>query len=400
MTMPDPSRMNILLVDDQSDGLLALEAVLSDLGQNLIKARSGREALRCVLADDFAVILLDVQMPEMSGYEVASLIREKERCRHTPIIFLTASHTADEQRMQGYAAGAVDYMFKPLEGSILRSKVNVFVDLARKTELVRLQADELRRSEHAARELAAARASLIVDLEAANQRLAAVNGELEAFSYSVSHDLRAPLRSIDGFSQALVEDCGSELGTKGHEHLRRVRMATARMSELIDDLIQLSRVGRADLRRAKVDLTQIAETIVADLQRTEQARQVTFVIEKKLIVEADPRLMRVLLENLLGNAWKFTAHAADARVELCAMSRGDETAYSVRDNGAGFDMSQVERLFAPFQRLHSQQEFAGTGIGLATVRRIVERHGGRVWAEGELKRGASISFTIPAADAS
>jgi signal transduction histidine kinase len=177
-------------------------------------------------------------------------------------------------------------------------------------------------------------------------------------------------------------------------------MATARMSELIDDLIQLSRVGRADLRRAKVDLTQIAETIVADLQRTEQARQVTFVIEKKLIVEADPRLMRVLLENLLGNAWKFTAHAADARVELCAMSRGDETAYSVRDNGAGFDMSQVERLFAPFQRLHSQQEFAGTGIGLATVRRIVERHGGRVWAEGELKRGASISFTIPAADAS
>ena len=222
--------------------------------------------------------------------------------------------------------------------------------------------------------------------------LDAANKELEAFSYSVSHDLRAPLRSIDGFSQALIEEYADQIEGPGQGYLKRVRAATQRMGELIDDLLNLSRVTRSPLRRTQVNLSALAQSIAHDLQLTQPERVVTVVIAPELEDDCDANLMRVVLENLLGNAWKFTGRHASARIEL---GRTGGT-YFVRDDGAGFDPTYKAKLFGAFQRLHHGTEFAGTGIGLATVQRIVRRHGGTVWAEGEEEKGATFFFTLNA----
>jgi light-regulated signal transduction histidine kinase (bacteriophytochrome) len=224
--------------------------------------------------------------------------------------------------------------------------------------------------------------------------LEAANKELEAFSYSVSHDLRAPLRAIDGFSQALLEDYGGRLDATGQDYLRRVRSATQRMGVLIDDLLNLSRVARAEMRREPVDMSQMAKTIAADLRSAQPERQVDIAISPRLQAEGDSRLMRVVLENLIGNAWKFTSKRESAQIEFGATQSNGTKAFFVRDNGAGFDQAHADRLFGAFQRLHGMNEFPGTGIGLATVQRIIHRHGGRVWAEGEVNKGATIYFTL------
>jgi PAS domain S-box-containing protein len=226
-------------------------------------------------------------------------------------------------------------------------------------------------------------------------QLEAANRELETFSYSVSHDLRAPLRSIDGFSQALLEDCAAQLDAQGRDYLQRIRGATQRMAELIEALLGLSRVTRAGLQRHEVDLSAMARAIAAELQRTDPSRHVEFAIADGLIVSGDARLLRVAMENLLGNAWKFTAKQPRARIEFGMQRQDDGTcAFFVRDNGAGFDMAYAEKLFGAFQRLHRASEFHGTGIGLATVQRIVHRHGGRIWAEGAVGQGATFYFTL------
>ncbi len=225
--------------------------------------------------------------------------------------------------------------------------------------------------------------------------LLTVNRELEAFSYSVSHDLRSPLRSIDGFGQALVEDCAAELPQVGHEHVRRIRAATQRMAQLIDDLLQLSRVTRTEMHRERVDLSRIATEITAELARAEPGRRVAVEIAAGLAAEGDPRLLRLALENLLRNAWKFTSGHPAARIVFGRCEREGEEAFFLQDDGAGFDMAHAAKLFGAFQRLHGTNEFPGTGIGLATVQRIVHRHGGRIWAEGEVERGAKFTFTLP-----
>jgi light-regulated signal transduction histidine kinase (bacteriophytochrome) len=235
--------------------------------------------------------------------------------------------------------------------------------------------------------LAAANAALTAEL-------AAVNQELEAFAYSVSHDLRAPLRSIDGFSLALEEEYSPVLSGGGLDYLQRVRAASQRMTALIDGLLVLSRVGRAEIKRTNVDLTILADAVAADLQGAHSGQVVTFVRPEALPARGDPRLLRVILENLLGNAWKFTSRREAAEVELGLSQTGDEPAYFVRDNGAGFDMAYSQRLFGAFQRLHNPADFPGTGMGLATVKRIVNRHGGRVWAEGQVDTGATFYFTL------
>lgn len=225
-------------------------------------------------------------------------------------------------------------------------------------------------------------------------QLKAANKELEAFSYSVSHDLRAPLRSIDGFSQALLEDYTDKLDEQGKDYLQRARAASQRMAQLIDDMLSLSRVTRSDMRRETVDLSALAQAIAMDLQRTRPDRRVEFVINPRLITNGDPQLLRIVLENLLSNAWKFTGKHPRPKIEFGVTDDNGSTVYFVRDNGAGFDMNYVEKLFGPFQRLHSMTEFPGTGIGLATVLRIIHRHGGRVWAEGALDQGATFYFTL------
>ena len=221
-----------------------------------------------------------------------------------------------------------------------------------------------------------------------------LNQELEAFSYSVAHDLRAPLRSIDGFSQALLEDYANKLDPEGRKYLQNVRESAQEMAQLIDDLLMLSRVTRSEFHRAKVNLTALARSVLARLQRNEPERKVELIISDGLVAEADARLLGVLLENLLGNAWKFTGKRPMARIEVSAREEDGRLVYFVRDNGAGFNMKYAEKLFGVFQRLHSDTEFEGTGIGLATVQRIVRRHGGRVWAEGAVGQGATVYFTL------
>jgi signal transduction histidine kinase len=379
-------RVNVLLVDDQPANLLALEAMLQDLGQNLVKAGSGREALKWLLSNDCAVILLDVKMPEMDGFETAELIRQRDRSRHTPIIFLTAADRTHTHAVRGYAIGAVDYLVKPVVPEFVRSKVAVFVELAKTAELLRQQTERLRASEQEARELADARATLVADLEQKNR-------EMETFSYTVSHDLRAPLRRIESFGRALAETQADRLDDEGRRYLTRIRSCSQDMAQLIDAVLYLSRVARADLRRQEVDLSALAHAIVGRLRETDD-RSVDVRVRPALVAEGDGQLLRIALENLLDNAWKFTRQQPEPRIELGVTHLSGEPAYFVRDNGAGFDMSYAERLFTPFQRLHLSSEFPGTGIGLATVQRIVNRHGGRIWAEGSVGQGATFLFTL------
>ncbi|MCJ7565177.1 MAG: response regulator [Candidatus Aminicenantes bacterium] len=225
-------------------------------------------------------------------------------------------------------------------------------------------------------------------------QLETLNEELEAFSHSVSHDLRAPLRSINGFSQALLENYKDRLDEQGQHYLERLSEASERMAELIDDLLLLSHVARVELKKSKIDLTALARSIMQELQKTQPERQVEFVPAPGLAASGDPNLMRTLLENLLSNAWKFTSKKPQARIEFGMTYHDDKPVFFIQDNGAGFDMTYADNLFKPFQRLHSLAEFPGTGIGLASVRRIVHRHGGRVWAKGKPNEGATFYFTI------
>ncbi len=225
-------------------------------------------------------------------------------------------------------------------------------------------------------------------------QLEAANKELEAFAYSVSHDLRAPLRALDGFSAALLSKYPDKLDEQGRHYLDRVRDASQRMGQLIEDLLGLSRVTRSELVRQPVDVSALAQEVVAELQRRDPQRQVEFVIAEKMVVEADSHLLRILLQNLLDNAWKFTGPRPRAHIEVGMKKQADERVCFIRDNGVGFDMTYADKLFAPFQRLHGMHEFPGTGIGLATVQRIVARHGGCVWAEAVVDQGATFYFTM------
>jgi len=227
-------------------------------------------------------------------------------------------------------------------------------------------------------------------------QLEAANKELESFAYSVSHDLRAPLRTIDGFSKILEEDYSEKVDEEGRDSLRRVRAAAQKMGHLIDDILKLSRLSRSDMTYEQVDLGALADSIVAELRSTESTRRVTYRVAPGLVARGDKTLIRILLENLLANSWKFTSKHSTAQIEVGAAQKEGELAYFVRDDGAGFDMAHVGALFAPFQRLHGMSEFPGTGIGLATVRRVVQRHGGRCWAEGEVEKGATFYFTLGA----
>jgi light-regulated signal transduction histidine kinase (bacteriophytochrome) len=224
--------------------------------------------------------------------------------------------------------------------------------------------------------------------------LVAANTELDAFAYSVSHDLRAPLRSIDGFSQILLEDHAERLDEAGRDSLNRVRAASQRMGMLIDDLLKLAKVTRSEMRTEAVDVSAMARDIAAELQRAAPERQVEFTISPGLEARGDARLLRVALENLLRNSWKYTAKQARPRIEVGCVEGNGERAFMVRDNGAGFDMQYADKLFGVFQRLHSADEFEGTGVGLATVRRVISRHGGRIWAEGAVDQGATFYFTL------
>lgn len=385
MSLPLPSRLpepiRILAVNDRQDQLLAIETMLAPLGHELVCVTTGDDALRQLLRGDFAVILLDVNMPGMNGFEIAEASRLRPRSQQTPVIFVTASSKADTDLVRGYDTGAFDFVHVPVDPAIMRAKVEAFVRLHRLHRELRAQAEDLAR--------------LNAELQARTRQLAELNEELGAFSYSVSHDLRAPLRRIDQFGELLATEHAAGLDDEGRRLLGRIRVNTADMGALIESMLALARIGRAEIRPAVVDLGIIARQVFDHLRQGEPSRTVETTLGRDLVVRADPALVRVLLDNLIGNAWKFTAKRPRARIEIGMVEtiHHPRTCF-VRDDGAGFDQAQAEKLFAPFQRLHAAEDFAGSGVGLSIVARIVSRHGGRVWAESSPGHGATFYFTF------
>lgn len=356
----------VLVVDDVEANIIAIEALLEGTDCDVVRAGSGLAALREILEHDFAVVLLDVQMPGMDGFEVARLIRENQRSRATPIVFLTAMLESAETVFAGYESGAVDVLFKPVNPHVLFSKVQVFLELDRSK---RRLADEI----------------------AAHERTLA---ELDAFNYSVSHDLRAPLRPLNGFSKILLEDYGHVLDDEGKRLLGRISSAANRMDALISDLLRLSQVSRAKPVHKPLDVATIARSVMSEIKLNDGAREVSFDCPDALPASGDDRLLRIALENLLRNAWKFTSKTDGAAIEVGQRKIGAVDAFYVKDNGAGFDPAQASKLFAPFQRLHAKEDFDGTGIGLAIVQRIIHHHRGSVWAEATPNHGATFFFTL------
>ncbi len=309
--------------------------------------------MRASLRHDFALAILDVQMPIMDGYELAEFLRNDEKTRHLPIIFLTAAFTHEMDAFRGYEAGAIDYITKPYNPVVLLSKVKMFLELDR-------QRAELHRQ---------------------GVLLKVTNEELEAFAYSVSHDLRTPLRGMDGFSHALLEDYGDKLDAEGRDYLQRVRAASQKMAQLIDDLLKLSRVTRGEHERRKVDLSKLAQAVAAELQESVPERQVTFGIAPGVTAVGDARMIRIAFENLLGNAWKFTAKHDHATIEFGVADQDGKAAYFVRDDGAGFDMaylrgladlSEVERRHIVLELVDLPPDLPGFRIGKAiqTMRQV------------------------------
>jgi signal transduction histidine kinase len=371
------SAVSILIVDDDSTKRFALKTILAPLGENVVEASSGADALRQLLRQEFAVILLDVRMPVMDGFETAQLVRQRPRSELTPIIFVTALDQAETDMGRGYNLGAVDFVFAPVVPAILRAKVTVFVELYRAQQ-------ELRRY----------RSRLEMLVEERTTALTAINRELEAFSYSVSHDLRAPLLAFDGLSKTMLEEYGDRLDKRAKDNLKRMRGASQRMTSVFDGLQTLFRLTSGEVHREQLDITALARDIVAETRASDPKRDVKVKIAQAITASGDRRLVRILLTNLLSNAWKFTSVKSSARIEVGTEMVEGESRVFVRDNGVGFDMIYAHRLFGAFQRLHSQSEFPGAGIGLATARRIVNRHGGRIWAEGAAGEGATFYFVI------
>jgi two-component system, sensor histidine kinase and response regulator len=416
-------KASILIVDDREDKLLAIEAVIADLGQNIVRATSGKDALRCLLNGDFAVILLDVNMPGMDGFETAHLIRQRQSLELTPIIFVTSISDTETHVSRGYALGAVDYILTPVMPEVLRTKVAVFVELFKKTAQLRRQTEllqqahdelEIRVTDRTA-ELAVTNKALQAEIaerqriEASVRRindeleqrvlerteeLAATNQELEAFTYSVAHDLQAPLRNIQSYAELLEEDFGSNFPADAHGYLKRIASRGKYMAQLVEDLLKLSRIGKADLNRQETEIKSIVEEIVAATKLESQNREIQWEIGELSTFVCDPRLVRLVFTNLLSNAVKYTQPRQAAKIEIGQTRIDDEMSIYIKDNGVGFDMRNADKLFGVFQRLHPPEAFQGTGIGLATVARIVRKHGGRVWAEGKEDKGATFYFTL------
>ncbi|HVU34559.1 MAG TPA: response regulator [Opitutaceae bacterium] len=511
--------IEILLVDDAPDKLLALEAALSDLGQTIVKAESGSEALRLVLRREFAVILLDINMPGMDGFETASLIRQRKSSAHTPIIFVTSFSTGDIEVYRGYSLGAVDYLFTPVTPEVLRSKVTVFVELAKKNREIQRQAAALRHveEERMQRQLDAANARIewetrrnhffrlsiellaiatydgvftqtnptwektlgytqdelhghalnefihpddlaatkdIVgnilqadtslyfenrfrardgsyrwigwtiapfaaegllyifardmterrqreteiqrlnsDLEQRTLSLQMLNQELESFSYSLAHDLRTPLRSISAYSEMLAAGEAGELTDEVIRMVRTINRNSGRMTQLMDDFLAFFRVARKDVKQETIAMTAVAREAIATVG-IDGGRAIEFHVGSLPAAKGDPAMVLQVFVNLISNAVKFTAKQPQAAIEVGCQSERVPPVYYVKDNGVGFNMKYYNRLFGVFERLHRREEFDGTGIGLAIVQKIVQRHGGSVWAESVVDHGATFFFTL------
>jgi two-component system sensor histidine kinase/response regulator len=363
--------ISILIVDDKLENLVALEELLRRVDREVFKATTGNDALRLMLRHDFAVVLLDVEMPGMDGYEIAELMRSAERTKLVPIIFVTAGDRSEERMFRGYAAGAVDYLYKPLSSRVLQSKVDVFVDIYRKTRELEVANNALARTSNALRER-------IVDLENVSRTL--------------SHDLRAPLRSIRSFSTSLADTLAGTLEPEAQDSLDRLVRASERMAHMVDDLFALLQLSAVDHLATEISVRSVLEDVIENLRLdlTQAGGAVTY--DDLPMVRAHASLLSQILQNLVGNALKFRGPRAP-RVHVGAQPIAGAWLLAVTDNGVGIPAEHRERVFGLFERLGG--EAAGTGVGLALTRRAVEKLHGRIWVDAARDGGAVFYFTIP-----
>jgi len=364
----DERRVNVLLVDDRPENLLALEQILESLDQNLVTATSGEEALKCLLNDEFAVILLDVQMPGMDGFETAARIKQHPRSRDTPIIFLTAISRALHHHLRGYEVGAVDYLEKPFDPWILRSKVAVLIDLYEKNRLLAERTIELERS----------------------------NAELEEFALAAGHDLRAPLTVISGCLEVAMLRAKGLLDDDFERVLNRAAQASTRMNVLLRNLLTYALAGTEGGSLHPVECEEVLEDAIANLQTDVEESAAEITHGRVPTVFGDATQLTQLFQNLIENALKY--HSDDPpRVRVEAEEADGSWLFSVHDNGIGVDPADVDEIFTLFGRATGGRGYGGSGIGLATCKKIVERHGGRIWAEPR-SGGATFCFTLPAVE--
>jgi signal transduction histidine kinase len=364
----------ILIVDDRPENLVALETALREVNVEVIRANSGNEALEQTLYHDFVLALLDIQMPEMDGYELAEILREEEKTSDLPFIFISAVYTDNLNVFKGYEQGAFSFITKPFQPEILINKVNFFMEKhQQENELI----------------------ELYKNLEIKNEELLYINKELESFSYSVSHDLRSPLRAINGYAKILMVDYAEKLDPEAKRYIETISKNSQKMWNLIDDLLAFSHIGKKDLEKRLVYTEILIQSIVNDICNQYSIDKSRFKIHDLIPVNADISLLEQVLVNLISNAFKYSKKNPVPCIEIGSSKNEHEITYYIKDNGVGFDMKYYDKLFRVFQRLHGESEFEGTGVGLAIVERIITRHGGKVWAEGKKNEGAVFYFTLP-----
>jgi len=406
----------ILLVDDREDNLLSLETVLEPDGYRLVKANSGRQVLKILLSDfDFALILMDVQMPNLNGFETASLIYERERLRHIPIIFITANNYGEENIFRGYRAGAVDYIYKPVNPDLLRAKVSVFVDLymknhrlvAQEQKLVainrnlELEINERKASEEKVTELNRQLLENISRLESANK-------ELDLFAFMASHDLQAPLRKIRMFSDRLLLNHTATMDKDAQVYLGRIQQVSKRMQDLINDILRFSKISVEKESLEEVDLNNVLEDVLFEMDTTIQEKKAEITVEPLPVLTVNTILMGPLFSNLIGNALKYSRKQVPPVIRIHSEMSGSPGAGSngkdtdtrycriyVEDNGIGFDQKYAEQIFDMFRRLVPSAEYDGTGIGLALCKKIVEKHRGFISARGKPDEGSIFVVSLP-----
>jgi two-component system sensor histidine kinase/response regulator len=364
------TRPNILIVDDRRENLMATEKILRHLDASLFKATSGNEALSLMLRHRFAVILLDVQMPEMDGFETALLMQEHEAMRNTPIIFITAISKEEKYANQAAEIGAVDYIFKPINPEILKSKIKVYLDLfMQREQILKL-----------------------------NTTLTQSNEELERFAYICSHDLQEPVRIMKSYAEILERNYRPALDANGSRYLGFISSHARHMHQMINDILAFSRVGREEMTLEQVDCAQLARDVLAEFETIISEKAAIVACEMLPTLISNATIMRVLLQNLIGNALKFHDGSRVPHINVSAVREKTGWQFCVRDNGIGIEPQYHAQVFAIFRRIHRKEEYPGMGIGLSTCKKLVELCGGMVWFESQPHAGTAFYFTIPIAE--
>ena len=394
----EKSQFKVLLVDDRDENLFALETILKDENYQLIKAHSGKEALAFLLKDlDFHLIIMDVLMPGMNGFETATLIYNRDKLKNIPIIFLTAMDI-EGNIYKGYQAGAIDYISKPVIPELLKVKVRAFVELSEKNrELVR-QEKKLRAANRKLEWEIGERKLSEAKVKALNDDLAKKLEQLQSldsFNYSISHDLMSPLNSITGLAGLLQTMYPEKFDKEVLEIVNHIMGSVDRMSKLIKDLLSFSRQANAEISKTQVSMRRMIDEVMEEISLTMPVSGAEIIIHENLPdAYCDVNMLKQVWTNLISNAIKYSQKKPEPKIEIGAVEDSGELVYFVKDNGAGFNMAHYNKLFSIFQRLHSESEFNGTGIGLAVVKRIIERHDGKIWAESELGKGSDFYFTL------